>query len=290
MKRLLFILVAFLSIMTAGATKRALFVAIGNYPAKSGWVRINSQNDVDLLAPVFRNAGFIVTTLVDEQATHEGIINAFKSLTNQCKSGDQVFIHFSCHGQQMIDQVGDEPDGLTEAMVPYDAKREPTKTYHGQNHFTDDKFNNCLNTLRKKIGKSGQLLVTLDACHSGDGTRGDYGEELNVSIIGEQRGVSDIFCPNPPFNKKVVYRGHTLRKPKGKGYSPMIALCACQPDQVSREYKDRRSGKAYGPLSYLIWLEAKDEKIINFKRLADAIIKNNSFVMKRHQQPYIIVE
>ena len=70
----------------------------------------------------------------------------------------------------------------------------------------------------------------------------------------------------------------------------MIALCACQPDQVSREYKDRRSGKAYGPLSYLIWLEAKDEKIINFKRLADAIIKNNSFVMKRHQQPYIIVE
>ena len=74
------------------------------------------------------------------QATHEGIINAFKSLTNQCKRGDQVFIHFSCHGQQMIDQVGDEPDGLTEAMVAYDAKREPTKTYHGQNHFTDDEL------------------------------------------------------------------------------------------------------------------------------------------------------
>ena len=277
MKRLLFILVAFLSIMTASATKRALFVAIGNYPAKSGWVRINSQNDVDLLAPVFRNAGFIVTTLVDEQATHEGIINAFKSLTNQCKRGDQVFIHFSCHGQQMIDQVGDEPDGLTEAMVAYDAK-------------PDDELNTCLNTLRKKIGKSGQLLVTLDACHSGDGTRGDDDEELNDSIIGEQRGVSDIFCPNPPYNKKVVYRGHTLRKPKGKGYSPMIALSACQPEQVSHEYKDRRSGKAYGPLSYLIWLEAKDAKVINFKRLTDAIIKNKNYAMKRYQQPYLIVE
>ena len=54
MKRLLTILVAALTIITASATKRALFVAVGNYPAKSGWVKISSRNDVDLLAPVFR--------------------------------------------------------------------------------------------------------------------------------------------------------------------------------------------------------------------------------------------
>ena len=133
-------------------------------------------------------------------------------------------------------------------------------------------------------------MVTLDACHSGDGTRGEDNDELNDSILGQQRGVSDIFCPNPPYNKKVVYQGHALKKPKGRGYSPMIALSACQPEQVSHEYKDRRSGKAYGPLSYLIWLEAKDAKVINFKRLTDAIIKNKNYAMKRYQQPYLIVE
>ena len=290
MKRFLFLLVAFLLLFTTSAKKRALFIAIGNYPAKSGWIRINSLNDVDLLAPVFRNAGFIVTTLVDDQATHEGIINAFKSLTNQCERGDQVFIHFSCHGQQMIDLMGDEPDRLTEAMVAYDARREPTKSYYGQNHFTDDELNVCLNTLRKRIGKSGKLLVTLDACHSGDATRGEGVNELNDSILGEVRGVSDIFCPNPPYNKKVVYRGHSLKKPQGKGFSPMIALSACQPEQVSYEYKDRRSGKAYGSLSYLIWLETKDTKAINFKQLSNDIMKNKGFVMKRYQQPFIIVE
>ena len=290
MKRVIIILVVLLSVLTANAAKRALLVAIGNYPANSGWVKINSRNDIDLLAPVFRNAGFAVTTLIDNHATHSGIITALKTLTNQCKKGDQVFIHFSCHGQQMIDQVGDEQDRLTEAMVPYDAKREPTKTYYGQNHLTDDELNKNLNSLRKKLGKTGQLLVTLDACHSGDGTRGDDDDELCDSIIGEQRGVSDIFCPNPPYNKRVEYQGHKLRKPKGKDYSPMIAVSACQPNQVSYEYKDRRSGKAYGPLSYLIWLEAKDTRTINFRQLVDAIIKNKNYIMKRYQQPFIIVE
>lgn len=290
MKRLLFILVAILTIITANATKRALFIAVGNYPAKSGWVKINSRNDVDLLVPVFRNAGFKVTILLDGQATHSGISNALKALASQCQKGDQIFIHFSCHGQQMVDVVGDESDGLTETMVPYDARREPSKTYHGQNHFTDDQLNRHLNEIRKKLGKKGQLMVTLDACHSGDGTRGEEDDELNDSIMGQQRGVSDIFCPNPPYNKRVVYRGHALNKPKGKGYSSMIALSACQPDQVSHEFKDRRTGKSYGPLSYLIWLELKGNKTINFKQLADGIIKNKNYAMKRYQQPYLIIE
>ena len=94
MKRLLFILIAVLAVLSVNATKRALFIAVGNYPAKSGWVNINSRNDVDLLVPVFRQAGFKVTTLVDEQATHSGISNALKTLTAQCKKGDQVYIHF----------------------------------------------------------------------------------------------------------------------------------------------------------------------------------------------------
>lgn len=290
MKRLVFIIITLIAALSALASKRALFIAVGNYPAKSGWAKISSKNDVDLLVPVFRNAGFIVTTLVDEEATHAGILKAFKKLTKLCMRGDQVFIHFSCHGQQMIDVVGDEVDELTETMVAYDAKREPSKTYYGQNHFTDDELNACLNALRKKLGKNGQLLVTLDACHSGDATRGDDNDEPNDTILGERRGVSDVFCPNPPYNKKIVYQGHVIKKPKGKVYSSMIALSACQPDQVSHEYRDRRTGKSYGSLSYLIWLEARKTKTISFKQLAEAIIKNKNFVMKRYQQPYLIVE
>ena len=203
---------------------------------------------------------------------------------------DLVFIHFFFFFQQMVDLVVDESDGLTETMIPYNAKREPSKTYHGQNHFTDDQLNRYLNDIRKKLGKKGQLMVTLDACHSGDGTRGEDNDERNDSILGQQRGVSDIFCPNPPYNKKVVYQGHALKKPKGRGYSSMIALSACQPNQVSHEYKDRRTGKSYGPLSYLIWLEVKNSKNINFKQLAEAILKNKNYAMKRYQQPYLIVE
>ena len=41
------------------------------------------------------------------------------------KSGDIVYLHFSCHGQPVEDLDGDEKDGWDESIVPYDAWKKP---------------------------------------------------------------------------------------------------------------------------------------------------------------------
>ena len=56
--------------------------------------------------------------LKNEKATKENINLSLQKLYEDVKTGDYLFLHFSCHGQQMMDLNGDEEDGLDEALVP----------------------------------------------------------------------------------------------------------------------------------------------------------------------------
>ena len=174
--RIITYILLLLSLSVTAQTKRALVIGLGEQQDKA-WNKINGDKDVPLVKGMLKSAGFkSVTTLVNRQATKTGIIGAFKKMTASCKQGDVVYIHYSGHGQQMTDVHNDEKDGLDECWIPYDAYRKACKTYHGEKHLTDDELNVYLNAIRDKIGAKGKLLVVIDACHSGDGTRGDEDE------------------------------------------------------------------------------------------------------------------
>lgn len=166
-------------------TRRALVIGIGQQEDKA-WGKINGDKDVSYVEEMLKGAKYKeenITRLVNAQATKAGIVKAFKRLTTQCKVGDIVYVHYSGHGQQMTDVHNDEKDGLDECWIPYDACRKASATYHGGKHLTDDELNVYLNAIRNKIGAKGKLLVVIDACHSGDGTRGEDDEIV--------RGVED---------------------------------------------------------------------------------------------------
>lgn len=95
-----------------------MIVAIANYPKESGWNSIHSNNDLQILLPQFDRLGFRINTLTDKHATKKNIIQALQHLIKQLKAGDDVCLHFSCHGQQMEDDNGDEADELDEALIP----------------------------------------------------------------------------------------------------------------------------------------------------------------------------
>lgn len=189
----LIILAVHLSICSIAQTKRALIVGIGSYPAESGWSKIHGDNDVPLIKQVLQNKGFEkdrIVCLKNEYATKKQIVSTLKSFIAEAKPKDQFYIHFSTHGQQVTDQNGDEEDGLDEAIIPYDAKKTfGMNGYHGENHLIDDELNGYLASIRKKIGKSGSLLVVIDACHSGDATRG-RNSDTDTLIF---RGTSEVF-------------------------------------------------------------------------------------------------
>ncbi|MDR1723973.1 MAG: caspase family protein [Tannerella sp.] len=105
--------------------KRTLIVAVSNYPVHSGWQTIYANNDASLLESTLKTHGFKsgnIVILRDSLATKRQIVNEITALQQKVKSDDFVIIHFSCHGQLMEDFNGDEPDGLDEALILYDAK------------------------------------------------------------------------------------------------------------------------------------------------------------------------
>lgn len=179
-KRLLLLCFIALSALYAAAqTKRALIVAIGNYPANSGWETINSVNDLPLLKNALLKQNFLpanIRELVDSAATKKGIENALLQLVDAARPGDVVVIHFSSHGEQIEDDnINEEADGLDETIVPFDAKYADDPKLSNKlmaGYFRDDAFGEIITRLRNKLGSKGDILVSIDACHSGTGTRG----------------------------------------------------------------------------------------------------------------------
>ena len=85
-------------------TGRALIVAISEYPAENGWERIHGDNDGAMMAELLgRNHYSQIIRLRNEEATKKAISQALKQLYECTNPGDYVFLHFSCHGQQMMD-------------------------------------------------------------------------------------------------------------------------------------------------------------------------------------------
>ena len=268
--------------------KRALVIGLGEQQDKA-WNKINGDKDVPLVQAMLKNAGFkSVMTLVNRQATKTGIVGAFKRMTASCKYGDVVYIHYSGHGQQMTDVHNDERDGLDECWIPYDACRKASATYHGERHLTDDELNVYLNAIRNKIGAKGKLLVVIDACHSGDGTRGDdedivrgVEDTLKVDSLNA-RGLYETFEAIKSFfmgdngKEKII---NAKAKPLAERW---ITISACRSDQVNIEMKKPSVGK----LTYALWKELKNSDKVNndeFMRRIRKFVNRNTG--SRPQQP-----
>lgn len=159
-------------------TKQALIIAIGNYPPSSNWPFISSQNDLTYMLKTLQRQGFELNNIMvlkDSMATKAGIESALKAFAKKLKPKDIAIIHFSCHGAQLQDDNGDEPDGLDEVLVPYNAVYSGTNgdlTKDSANYFRDDLFGKYVRDCRAKLGADGDLLVLINACHSGTITRG----------------------------------------------------------------------------------------------------------------------
>lgn len=231
-------------------TRRALVIGIGQQEDKT-WCKINGDKDVSYVVEILRNAKFKtgnVKKLVNQQATKAAIVEAFRSLALLSKRGDIIYVHYSGHGQQMKDVHNDEKDGLDECWVPYDAYRKPCAKDRGEKHLTDDEVNYYLNAIRNRIGDTGKMLVVIDACHSGDATRGGNDEVV--------RGVEDIFEAIKSFiwgsstGKDNVDANPNAHENKER----WITISACKSDQVNIEMKSPTVGK----LTYALYNSVKE--------------------------------
>ena len=255
MKRVLIIFLTLLIVAPlAFAGKKAFLVGISRY--KMDWPTIHGSEDVELLKPELINQKFEVTTLINAQATRDGIINGLNAFIKTIKKGDVIYIHFSTHGQPVEDGMNgykpDEKDGWDEAIVPYDAGSRYVKNgYNGSKHITDDEFNSYVSQIRTKIGPKGALYVVMDACHSGNASRGGL-ETTRGTNEGLSRSGKKYSFANAE-NKQ------HYRLPSGAKLAPTLFLEACTSKERNTEISVK--GKEYGSLSYMVYLTLLNNKI-----------------------------
>ena len=226
----------FLSVSVSAQTRRALVIGIGEQK-DANWTKINGDKDVPHVLRMLKDAGYTeIQTLVNKQATKANIVSRFKSLAVETKKGDVVYIHFSGHGQLVTDVNGDEADGWDEAWIPYDAYKNYCNEDKGEKHLVDDEINVLLSSIRNKIGVHGKILVVVDACHSGDSSRGD---DLGETV----RGV---------YNKFVIPVRRKARS--NKPAEQWLTLSACKDYQLNQEMKSPQVGK----LTYALYMLSKE--------------------------------
>ena len=140
-------------------TKRALCVGINAYATcpLAGCVA-----DVDSWSRTLSRAGFVVSRLLDQNATRANIVEHLERMIAESRSGDVIVFQYSGHGTQLPDLNGDDDrddDGKDEAIVPYD--------YQTGAFLLDDD----LGQIYARVPDGVNLTCFMDCCSSGDNAR-----------------------------------------------------------------------------------------------------------------------
>ena len=237
--------------VTMAQTKRALVVAIANYPPSSGWGELSSLNDIPLIKNTLLKQQFQsenIDIITEEAATRSGIENALNRLIEKAQPGDVVVIYFSSHGEQIEDDNQDEVDGLDECIVPFDATFSSDKSEYKKYapaYFRDDYLGEKITRLRNKLTRKGDVLVGIDACHSGSGVRGVLkvrGNKAPMVSNSFEQGRARITDTSGVFSDKNSTRLNA-------DAATYVVISAAQAQELSVECYDDESN-VVGSLSY----------------------------------------
>lgn len=227
--------------------KYALLVGISKYErGRKGSLDfgdLSGARDVDMMRRTLINKfGFAeedVHVLADEKATLKGIREEFENhLINKAGPGDVVVFHFSGHGQQMKDEQGDEIDGKDECFVPFDYRVKGVRDMKDNPRLVDDELGALLSRLAEKMkdrdGKvRGDIVVILDTCHSGTGSRGivkTRGRGWDVNLDGpEPKGESSQ-------GREKLFEGRGLSR------DDFVLISACRSNETACEDPETNIG------------------------------------------------
>ncbi|KAK1287727.1 Metacaspase-1 [Acorus calamus] len=144
--------------------KRALLIGV-TYRSRSYELQ-GSINDVECMRYFLRERfGFpndCILVLTEDETdpnripTKMNMQAAMRWLVHDSQAGDSLVFHFSGHGSQRRDVMGDEIDGYDETLCPLD--------YETEGMLVDDEIND---TIVKPLTTGVMLHAFIDACHSG---------------------------------------------------------------------------------------------------------------------------
>ncbi|KAK9111009.1 hypothetical protein Scep_018528 [Stephania cephalantha] len=213
-----------------GITGRKKALLIGVSYRKKSYALEGTINDVNCMKHFLVNnlcfpSNSIMILTEDEKdplkiPTRQSILEALRWLIEDCRSGDSLVFHYSGHGSQQRNHLGDESDGYDETLCPLD--------YETKGMILDDQINDII---VKPLPQGAKLHAIIDACHSGT--------------------VLDL-----PYVCKIEEDGRFKWEPEAspskKGTSGGLAICisACADNQSSVDTSALSGGTMTGALTY----------------------------------------
>lgn len=164
-----------------------LLVGINNYPSPISKLNgcIKDIDQIEAYLKANQEDALELLRLQDEQATYQNIIKGFRNHLRKATDQDVVWFHFSGHGSEKStaeEFLSIEPNGKDQTLVCYQSTEED------QLHLADKEIALLLYEVATQDA-NGQskacphIIVSLDCCHSGSGTR-DFTEALQFKTRG----------------------------------------------------------------------------------------------------------
>jgi hypothetical protein len=189
-----------------------------------------------------------VQVLLNEQATRQAVIKGFRNHLCQAGPDDVALFFYAGHGAQ--ENAPEEfwhiePDRLNETLVCYDSR-------------TDGSWDLADKELAKLIAevaeKNPHIVVIMDCCHSGSGTRGDLDATVAVRrapVDQRQRPLSSFIVspeqlPVEPVTRSLQTPTSGWQMPQGRH----VLLAACRDIEEAKEYTV--DGEHHGTFSYFL--------------------------------------
>lgn len=219
----------------------ALLVGIDAYQAPVPALR-GCRNDVAAVATLLDQRisadgdALHLLSLLDQDATRAAVISGFRKHLGQAENGDVVLFYYSGHGSQEAAPEEFwhlEPDKLDETIVLYDSRQA------GQWDLADKELAALISEV---AAKEPHVLVVLDCCHSGSGTRApledgianrraptDTRERPLSSFLFDPARVDEVAEAQRPERSALGNSGWTHARAKH------VLLSGCRANETSKE-------------------------------------------------------
>lgn len=235
-------------------TVYALLVGINDYPAPVPKLR-GCVNDIA------RVEAFLTTRLdpkahalkllklTNQQATRQAVIDGFRQHLGRAAANDVVLFYFAGHGAQEavpFEMQRTEPDGRSETLVCYDSRSADSRD------LTDKELAHLIGEVAEHTP---HILVVLDCCHSGSGTRNAANTYAVRSAPPDMRPralSSLLFAENAaPPDVLSGQRTRSLRQVEVKiKHGRHVLFSACHEREEAHELT--AEGEARGAFSYYL--------------------------------------
>ncbi len=232
----------------------ALLVGIDNYPTPVPKLD-GCVNDIKAIAAYLEQRidrqkyTLSIEKLLNEQATRQAIIDKFEQHLSQAQKDDIVLFYYSGHGSQEPAPPEFwhlEPDRMDETLVCWDSRTSDW-----------DLADKELNYLIAQVAQNNpHIIIILDSCHSGTGTRDIVPEKgvRHAPADWRSRSLNDFIFPLEALEAiqmGTAYKA-TVDEPSGWNLPQgrHILLSGCRDSELASEYSG--DGQQRGAFSYFL--------------------------------------